>query len=102
MVYKIIFVQKQSSGGVLQERCSANMNQIHMRTTMQKHDLNKFPLQLYWNRTHAHISPQIFAAYLQNTLLRESTSRGLLLHVERILKDLIINSFYLQFCSSKV
>ena len=56
-VYEIIFVQKQSSKGVLQERCSANMKQTHWRTTMQQRNLNKAALQLYQNHTHAQIRP---------------------------------------------
>ena len=45
--YKIIFVQKQFSRGVIQERIPANTKQIHRRTTLQEHDLNKASLQLY-------------------------------------------------------
>ena len=47
ILYKIIFVQKQSSRGVLQERCSANMKQTHGRAPVQKRDLNKAALQIY-------------------------------------------------------
>ena len=47
IVYKTIFVQKQSSRAVLQQRCSANMKQTHRRIAMQKRDLNKDALKLY-------------------------------------------------------
>ena len=41
IVYKIISVQKQSSRGVLQGRCSPEMKQTLRRITTQKRDLNK-------------------------------------------------------------
>ena len=47
IIYKIILVEKQSSRGVIQERIPANTKQIHRRTTMPEHDLNKAALQLY-------------------------------------------------------
>ena len=60
---------------------------------MQKSNLNKAALQLYQNHTHAQIRFRKFAARPQNTLLRENTSGGLLLHVKKILKDLNYKRF---------
>ena len=89
-------VQKESSRGVLQERCSANMKHIHRRTTMQKRNLNNATLQLYLNYTYACSCSRNYtrpcsrksAAHSQNNPLQGSTSGGLVLYVKRVLKDL--------------
>ena len=47
IVYKSIYVQKQSSKGVLQERRCTNTKQTHRRITAQKRNLKKAALQLY-------------------------------------------------------
>ena len=39
--------QKHSSRGVLEKRCSENMQQIYRRTPMPKCDFKKVDLQLY-------------------------------------------------------
>ena len=41
---KAIYVQKYSFRGILQERCSANMNQTYSEAIMQKCDLKKATL----------------------------------------------------------
>ena len=46
ILYKIICVQKLSSGGVLKEKCSGNIKQIHRRANMKKHDLNNIVIIL--------------------------------------------------------
>ena len=88
LVYKIICVQKQSSRGVLRERCSTNMKQMHRRTTMCKRDLKKAHLKLYWNHTHALMHPTTVAAHPQDTLLQGNISGGMLLYVKEVLKGL--------------
>ena len=40
-------IQKQSFIGILVKRYTANMQQIYMRTPMQKCDFNELALQLY-------------------------------------------------------
>ena len=45
------------------------------------------------NHTHAQIRPRKFPAHPQNTLVRDSTSGGLILHVKRILKVLYYEKF---------
>ena len=40
-------VQKQSSRGVVQERCSANIKQTHRSAARQKRDLKQAAWQLY-------------------------------------------------------
>ena len=42
-----VIVQKQPFRGVLEKRCSENMQQIYRRTPMPKYDFNKVALQLY-------------------------------------------------------
>ena len=41
--------QKHSSRGVLEKRCSENMQQIYRRTPMPKSDFNNVAKQLHWN-----------------------------------------------------
>ena len=59
--------QKQPPRGVLKKRCSEKMQQIYMRTPMQKCDFNEVALQLYWNLTSALVFSCKFAAYFQST-----------------------------------
>ena len=47
IAYKGIYVQKQPSRGVLQERRCTNTKQTRRRATPQKRNLNKATLQLY-------------------------------------------------------
>ena len=88
IVYKIIYVQKQSSRGVLQQRHSTNTKRTQKRTNGQKCDPNKATLQLYWNHTHARMRPREFTSHPQNTSPQENTSERLLLYVKIVLKDL--------------
>ena len=93
IVYKIISVQKQSSRGALQGRCSPDMKQTHRRTRTQKCDVKK-PLCSFIKITlmhrHAFENPQHIC---RTTPLRENTSGGLLLHVKKELKDINYEKF---------
>ena len=86
---KIICVQKHSSRGVIQERCSASTKQTHRRTTTQKHDLNKAATQLYLNHTPTHSCTPGNSQHTRRTpLSRRTTLRDwLLMHDKRVLKD---------------
>ena len=103
IVYKIISVQKQSSRGALQGRCSLDIKQTLRRTTTQKRDLNKVAFSTLL-KSHPRIYPPLppLSLPLKNsqhirrtpsTLLRKNSSGGLLQHVKRILKDLNYKKF---------
>ena len=71
--------QKQPSRGVLNKRCSENMQQIYRRTPIPKCNFNKVALQLYWNRTLAWVFSCKFAGYFRSTF-RRNTSGWLLVN----------------------
>ena len=56
-------LQKQPPRGILEKRCSENMQQIYRRTPMPKCDFNKVTKQLYWNYISAWVFSCKFAAY---------------------------------------
>ena len=62
-----LLLQKQPLKGVLEKRCSENMQQIYRRTHMPKCNFNKAAKQLYWYRTSAWVFSSKFAAYFPNT-----------------------------------
>ena len=101
-------VQKQPLRGVLEKRCSENMQQIYWRTPIPKCDFNKVAKQFYWNRTSASVFScdlvHIFiTAFLQNTsgrLLLEMCHK-VILENGRIL-GLISDSYKDQKCAIKL
>ena len=90
--------QKQPPTGVLKKRCSENMQQIYRRTPMPKSDFNYVAFQLYWNHTTAWVFSCKFAAYCQNTFLRNTSGWLLLGKVDRNFFKENKNAFYK--CSS--
>ena len=70
--------QKQQSRGILRKRCSENMQQIYRRTPTPKCDFNKVAKQLYWIHTLAWMFSCKFAAYFQNTFLKNTSGRLIL------------------------
>ena len=75
----MIYIQKQSSRGILMKRCSENMQQVYWRTPIPKCDFNKDSLQLYCNHTLVWVFCK-FAAYFQNTFLQEHFRRPASVH----------------------
>ena len=65
--------QKQPLKGVVRKKFSEDMQQIYSRTPKPKCDFNKVSKQLYWSRTSARVFSSKFAAYLQNTLSRNTS-----------------------------
>ena len=61
-------IHKQPPRGVLNKRCSQNMQQIYRRTPMPKCVLNKV---VYSNHTSAWVFSCRFSAYFQNTFFSE-------------------------------
>ena len=61
-----LLLQKQPLKGVLEKRCSENMQQIYRRTPMPKCNFNKAAKQLYWYRTSAWVFSSKFPAYFLN------------------------------------
>ena len=82
-MYRIICVQKQSSRGVLQERCSANMKQTHREQPLKNESCFETLLK---SHPCTDVSRK-FAAHPQNNIVQENTPEELLLYVKRVLKD---------------
>ena len=69
-------VHKQLFRSVLKKRCSENIQEIYRTAPMPKCDFNKVALQLYQNHTSAWLF--YYAAYFQNTYLKNTSGRLLL------------------------
>ena len=72
--------------GVLVKRCSENIQQNYMKTTMWKYDFNKVALQLCLNRTSVWVSWCKFAVYFQNTFISEHLRRDASDHKLNLIK----------------
>ena len=68
--------QNQSSRGALTRRCSENMQQFYMRTTMPKCDFNTVAKQLTWNRTSAWVFSWRFVALFSEHLFLRTPLKG--------------------------
>ena len=66
-VIVLLIIQEEPFRGVLEKKCSENMQQIYRRTPMTKCDFNKVALQLYWNRTSSWVFSCKFASNFQNS-----------------------------------
>ena len=99
-VLKNSFSLKQPFKGVLEKRCSENMQQIYRWTPMLKCDFNKVAKQLYWNCTSARVFSCKFAAYFQNTFsleqLRMAATSGYRINTEKnfVEKSIYVTAFY--------
>ena len=71
-------MQKLPSRGVLQKKCSENMQQIYRRTPMPKCSFNTAAVQLFWNHTSGWVFSCKFTAYFRTPLTRKTSERLLL------------------------
>ena len=86
MEHKIVFVQRKDA-------LQTWSKQPHRSTTMQKRDLNKITLQLYWNHTHARMHPPKICSTRAEQPPPGENLEGLFLYVKRVLKDLNYKKF---------
>ena len=68
-------------------------NDLRVKTQLLTLDLWGCPLENGQKLAMEQMRPRKFPAHPQNTRLQENTSGGLILHVKRILKDLIYEKF---------
>ena len=84
------FLQKQPSRGILRKRCSENMEQIYMRTTVPMFDFNKLATQLF-EFAYRHGCPPVNLLHNFWTSFPKNTSEGLLLLLVRYRFDIDAN-----------